>query len=106
MHLILTTEHPEWKLPERRVAKYLKRQLKERNDDKYKDIDADIDEASIIYDESSVGTWRTVESKVADAAPESIAVKSKSVSKAYEDDNDKNKKDSLFCDCDGGCIIS
>mmetsp|Transcript_19290 Transcript_19290/g.28119 ORF Transcript_19290/g.28119 Transcript_19290/m.28119 type:complete len:183 (+) Transcript_19290:64-612(+) len=67
LHLILTTEHPEWKLPERRVAKYLKRKLKDKNDPKFNDIDADLDEASI-YSSTSTSTWRTKESVVKLAA--------------------------------------
>lgn len=69
LHLILTTEHPEWKLPERRVAKYLKRQLKERKNMNYKKIDADLDEVSL-YSTTSTSTWRTS----SEAAPDVDAV--------------------------------
>ena len=116
LHLILTTEHPEWKLPERRVAKYLKRQLKERNDEKYKDIDADLDEISL-YTETSSSTWRTSDtkpvafaaasaSKPKEAAPVKVAKKARTgVTRAYEDDNNKSEVAPLFCECQG-CVIS
>lgn len=89
--------------------------MKERNDEKYKDIDADLDEASIIYnEESSQGTWKTVDTKAVESAPESIEVKQKQktpkvgtgIERAYEDDNNKSEKAPLFCDCEGGCVIS
>eukprot|EP00979_Chaetoceros_neogracilis_P002145 scaffold378_cov270-Chaetoceros_neogracile.AAC.34 len=109
LHLILTTEHPEWKLPERRVAKYLKRQLKKRNNERYKDIDADLDEVSI-YTEASNATWRISERAPAAAAPvpapTEIRIKTKArtgIVKAYEDDNNKNESVPLFCE---GCVIS
>lgn len=115
LHLILTIEHPEWKLPERRVAKYLKRQLKERNDDKYKDIDADLDEISL-YTETSSSTWRTSDTrpvpatvaaaKPREAAPVKVAKKARTgVTRAYEDDNNKSEVAPLFCECEG-CVIS
>lgn len=105
LHLILTTEHPEWKLPERRVAKYLKRQLKERNDEKYKDIDADLDEISL-YTETSSSTWRTSDTKPVTAAKPKEAKKARTgVTRAYEDDNNKSEVAPLFCECQG-CAIS
>ncbi len=65
----MTTEHPEWKLPQRRVAKYLKRQLKDRKDPKFEEIDADLDEASI-YSSTSTSTWRTGGGSITEAPAE------------------------------------
>jgi len=56
MHLILTKNHPNWKLPQRRVAKYMKRILKNRKDPNADAIDADIDEKSISTASSSRST--------------------------------------------------
>lgn len=131
LHLILTSEHPEWKLPERRVAKYLKRQLKERNNPMYNDIDADLDEASI-YSSTSSSTWRTKDgAEIVNAASTdsgsyttgmpspaksekeeeeaAIATDKELLISAYEvDPEDEKPKDKpLFCDgCDKGCVIS
>jgi len=44
LRLILLEENPKWKVPERRVARYLKKQLNARNNPKAEEIDADIDE--------------------------------------------------------------
>jgi len=108
LHFILTTEHPEWKLPEKRVAKYLKRQLKERDIDMYKEIDADLDEISL-YTETSSSTWRTSDTKPAAAPkPKEVAPVKKArtgVTRAYEDDNNKSETAPLFCECQG-CVIS
>jgi len=46
MRLILTEQNPNWKLPERRVAKYLKRILKSRKDPRADSIDANDDDIS------------------------------------------------------------
>lgn len=124
LQLILTTEHADWKLPERRVAKYLKRQLKERNDPKYTLIDADLEAASI-YSNTSTSTWRTKESTTplreaarADAEEKQAEVEELAAldvispvtnGDAYaEDPEEKKGKDvPLFCEgCKGGCIIS
>lgn len=47
MRSILIKENPLWKLPERRVARYLKRHLKARKNPTADDIDADEDEVTI-----------------------------------------------------------
>ena len=44
LRLMLLEENPKWKVPERKVARYLKKQLKARNNPKAEEIDADIDE--------------------------------------------------------------
>jgi len=48
MHLILAKENPYWKLPQRRVAKYMKRILKSRKDPNANNIVADVDEMSVL----------------------------------------------------------
>ena len=40
-------ENPNWKLPERRVARYLKRHLKARKSPKADEIEADMDEMTV-----------------------------------------------------------
>jgi hypothetical protein len=44
---ILLTENPQWKLPERRVARYLKRHLKARKNPIADEIEADMDEETV-----------------------------------------------------------
>ena len=44
LRLRLLEENPKWKLPERRVARYLKKHLKARKNPRAEEIDADIDE--------------------------------------------------------------
>lgn len=56
LYLILSTEHPEWKLTERRVAKYLKRLLQSRHDPSHQEIDADLDEVSVYSEVYSVSS--------------------------------------------------
>ena len=53
MRLILTEQNPDWKLPERRVAKYLKRILKSRKDPSADNIDANVDEISLAASSAS-----------------------------------------------------
>lgn len=134
MHLILISDHPEWKLPERRVAKYLKRLLKSRNDQRHEDIDADLDEASI-YSETYSATsntsgpsWRKEAKPVPDAPtgtvsepdskaessppntavtePSPALVKEKILdgASAYVDENKSEKGGKTLC-CEG-CTIS
>jgi len=112
LHLILTTEHPLWKLPERRVAKYLKRQLKQRNNDMYKEIDADLDEVSL-YSHTTDSTWRQsvaanqpveVPAGAEPAPAAAVEVPSAPKAVAVEEKKEKNGEDSpLFC---AGCVIS
>lgn len=134
LHLILIADHPEWKLPERRVAKYLKRLLKSRNDQRHEDIDADLDEASIYSETYSAASntsgpsWRKEAKSVPDAPsgavsepdskatssppnatvtePSPAPVKEKiiDVASAYEDENKSEKGGKTLC-CEG-CIIS
>jgi hypothetical protein len=47
LRLVLLKENPMWKLPERRVARYLKRHLKARQSPKADEIDADMDEQTV-----------------------------------------------------------
>ena len=47
LRAILLTENPQWKLPERRVARYLKRHLKARKDPMADEIVADMDEETV-----------------------------------------------------------
>lgn len=47
LRLVLLKENPDWKLPERRVARYLKRHLKARESPKAEEIDADLDEQTV-----------------------------------------------------------
>jgi len=47
LRLVLLKENPNWKLPERRVARYLKRHLKARKSPKADEIDADLDEQTV-----------------------------------------------------------
>lgn len=48
MVTILQNEHPQWKLRERRVGKYMKRQLNAKKDPAADLIDADVDEETVI----------------------------------------------------------
>lgn len=57
MRLILTEQNPNWKLPERRVAKYMKRILKSRKDPRADGIDANEDEVSAAGSTSSKGSF-------------------------------------------------
>jgi len=56
MRLILTEQNPTWKLPERRVAKYLKRILKSRKDPSADGIDVNEDDISLAASTSSKGS--------------------------------------------------
>jgi len=56
MRLILTKQNPTWKIPERRVAKYLKRILKSRKDPSADAIDVNEDEISLAPSTSSKGS--------------------------------------------------
>jgi len=47
LRLVLLKENPMWKLPERRVARYLKRHLKARESPQAEEIDADLDEQTV-----------------------------------------------------------
>lgn len=47
LRLVLLKENPNWKLPERRVARYLKRHLKARKNPKADEIEADMDEMTV-----------------------------------------------------------
>lgn len=47
LRLVLMNEHPLWKLPERRVARYLKRHLKARKNPQADEIEADLDEQTV-----------------------------------------------------------
>jgi hypothetical protein len=96
LHLILTTEHPEWKLPERRVAKYLKRQLKERNNMNYKQIDADLDEVSL-YSTVSTSTWKTSTeaAPVSDPDPDPLPVSDNSPKEIQEEKREIAKVTSI-----------
>mmetsp|Transcript_191 Transcript_191/g.260 ORF Transcript_191/g.260 Transcript_191/m.260 type:complete len:218 (+) Transcript_191:71-724(+) len=57
LRLLLIKEHPLWKLPEKRVARYLKRHLKARKDPVADDIDADMDEDTVYTTMSSNGNF-------------------------------------------------
>lgn len=56
LRLLLIKENPLWKLPERRVARYLKRHLKARNRPEAADIEADEDEETVYTTASAVST--------------------------------------------------
>lgn len=56
MRLLLIKENPLWKLPERRVARYLKRHLKARNRPEAAEIEADIDEETVYTTVSTMST--------------------------------------------------
>jgi len=47
LRLHLLKENPMWKLPEKRVARYLKRHLKARESPQAEEIDADLDEQTV-----------------------------------------------------------
>jgi hypothetical protein len=134
LHLIIISDHPEWKLPERRVAKYLKRLLKSRNDQRHEDIDADLDEASIYSETHSAASnasgasWRkevksvaeapaasvseedtkaiSSSTKTAETAAEPASVKEEivDIGSAYKDENKSEKGEKSLC-CEG-CTIS
>jgi hypothetical protein len=134
LHLILISDHPEWKLPERRVAKYLKRLLKSRNDHRHEDIDADLDEASIYSETYSAASnasgtsWRKEVKSVVEAPVVSVSKEDLKSStspsettapvplpapmkeeimdtiSAYKDENKSEKGGKSLC-CEG-CMIS
>jgi hypothetical protein len=56
LRLLLIKENPLWKLPERRVARYLKRHLKARNRPEAADIEANEDEETVYTTASAVST--------------------------------------------------
>lgn len=65
MRAILLKENPLWKLPERRVARYLKRHLKARKSPTAAEIEADEDEVTIF-----TATSASVKDSVRDVAKE------------------------------------
>lgn len=108
MHIILTAEKPYWKLTEKRVAKYMKRQLLAMNDPKADEIDADVDEESVYSSASSRGPGMTVlsgkKASGKSATPYSVTVGSDVEIK--QADSDLNAKASSPALCDGMCVVS
>ncbi len=98
------------------MAKYLKRQLKERNNDLYKEIDADLDEETV-YTTTSTSAWskkslessaKVIEKK--ESAPPAVAKEPVAKSRAIEVSDVAAEKEADGVDaplfCEGGCIIS
>ena len=112
MHIILSAEKPYWKLNEKRVAKYMKRQLKAMNDPKADEIDADIDEESVYSTASSRGSavrqyggvsGTKASGKPQSATPYSVNIGSEVEIKSAESDLNAKASSPAFCD---GCIVS
>jgi hypothetical protein len=97
LRAILLVENPLWKLPERRVARYLKRHLKARKNPIYEEIEADMDEETVF-------TMTTL--AVADRELDASMLTDDVVDgkrETYADDNEALKTTpkaakSLFCD--------
>jgi len=103
LRTILLLQNPQWKLPERRVARYLKRHLKARNNPVGDQIEVDMDEETVF---TSNGGSRAV--AVESARPNKAAVKIETVPEgAYADENDvvQSKQKPLFCE-GLECVIS
>lgn len=116
LRAILLAENPMWKLPERRVNRYLKRHLKARSDPLADIIDVDMDDETVY---TSTGINNAIIMGEGDAAAGAVQVPMKTNEaivadkdvEAYVDDNQvdgtKSDKKSLFCECGGTqCVIS
>ena len=101
MHIILTAEKPYWKLNERRVAKYMKRQLIAMKDPKADDISVDVDEESIYSTASSRASSmkHSTSATKASGKPINVEVEIKSA------ESDLTAKASSPALCDG-CVVS
>ena len=101
MHIILCAEKPYWKLNERRVKKYMKRQLLAMNDPKADDISVDVDEESVYSTASSRASsmQRTMSGTKASGKPINVEV---DITQSEPDLTDKASSPAL---CDG-CVVS
>lgn len=61
LRALLIKENPLWKLPDRRVARYLKRHLKARKSPLADDIEADMDESTVYTTMSTQTSTRDIE---------------------------------------------
>lgn len=113
---ILLTENPNWKLPERRVARYLKRHLKARKNPIAEQIEADMDEETVY---TMISASAAGESKTANKYPSILRNR---INNVEEGKNEEGKNKSYYTDenevtaskevskplfCDGlQCVIS
>ena len=86
LRAILLKENPLWKLPERRVARYLKRHLKARKNPTADEIEADEDEATI-YTTTSAMVKET-------AMPETLTNEEVTEKKVVNEDAEETKDNS------------
>ena len=61
LRTLLIKENPLWKLPDRRIARYLKRHLKARKSPLADDIEADMDESTVFTTMSTQTSTRDME---------------------------------------------
>ncbi len=87
LRAILLQQNPLWKLPERRVARYLKRHLKARKDPTANEIEADEDEATVYTTTSSM-----LKESVKPEALTKEEVPEESIIKEEVDGSDENGK--------------
>ncbi len=93
------TENPQWKLPERRVARYLKRQLKARKDPLADEIEADMDEETVYTMTESIVAARKEDDEIIRPDANAYAEENEVV----DDGKAKEESKPLFCE---GCVIS
>mmetsp|Transcript_9932 Transcript_9932/g.12509 ORF Transcript_9932/g.12509 Transcript_9932/m.12509 type:complete len:229 (+) Transcript_9932:183-869(+) len=87
LRLVLLKENPDWKLPERRVARYLKRHLKARESPKAEEIDADLDEQTVYTTISTTTTSKDSVTVPSVAKNDSIPENSPEENPVEETDN-------------------
>lgn len=107
LRVILLTENPQWKLPERRVARYLKRHLRARKNPIAEQIEADMDEETVYTMTESIVNARNEDGSFRDSIRDSIR---NLTTDAYADENEVTGSSTangkpLFCD-ECTCVIS
>lgn len=90
---ILLTENPKWKLPERRVARYLKRHLKARKHPLAEQIEADMDEETVF---TMISSSDAAGSKTADTYP--IPILRNRINNVEEVKDEELKNSSVYTD--------
>lgn len=114
LRAILLTENQQWKLPERRVARYLKRHLKSRKNPLADQIEADMDEETVYTLTNSVIDARAEEDaamRLTSSEVRAVKVVSANGGEAYVDEEaaaqSATQKQSKALFCDGlQCVIS
>lgn len=117
LRLALMKENPKWKLPERRVARYLKKQLKARDNPKAEEIDVDIEEETVytnISKSTKSTTSKTCSTKVVPSSIVCIREDEEDEGKGHDQDinkklyaDDSDGQESLGKNCfELGCVIS